>query len=184
MKSIVFIVPAVLILGAVIYYLAYQRYLRRALNDPSAARHQNLPAPDNTVAVAAVVLGVTAFLVLNSSIGKLSDDLTRAISSGAATVADNNGSDIYDDRYEYLAYFSCDNETKGEVFVSAVPKEANENTAITVYLDKSSVTLAKGEGAEFTGTLKIPTEEGYDPEVFLVCITTDGVTYSEMAYMY
>ena len=184
MNPVVFIIIIVLIIGAVIYYLAYQRYLRRALNDPSAARHQSLPAPDNTVAVAAVIMGVVAFWIINSTINGLSDDLTKAISNGAMTVASNYGSNNTDDVYEYLAYFSCYDETQGELVISAVPKEANENTAITVYIDNSSVTLTKGNGAEYTGTLKVPVSEDYYPQVFLVCITTDGVTYSEMADRY
>lgn len=178
---ILIIVIALMVLGAVVYYLAYQRYLRRALKDPAAARHQSLPAPDNTVAVAAVILGAVAFWMINSSINDLSDDLTKAVSNGAMTVASNSGSTAINDGYEYLAYFSCYDETQGELEFSAVPKQANENTTITVYLDNSSVTLSKTSGAEYTGTLKVPVAEDYYPQVFLVCITTDGVTCSEMA---
>lgn len=181
MNPFVIIPIIVLVLGAIIYYLAYQRYLRRALKDPSAARHQNLPAPDNTVAVAAVILGAIAFWTLNSTINEVSDEVSKAINDGARTVASNYVRNDYKDEYEYLAYFSCNDETAGEITVYAVPKEANENTTITVYLDNSSVTLSKSTGAEYTGTLKIPVAEDYYPQIFLVCITTDGVTYSETA---
>mgnify|MGYP007069917277 CR=1 FL=1 len=168
--------------GLAIYYLAYQRYLRRALRDPAAARHQNLPAPDNTVAVAAVILGFVALINISSAVNSISDKISMSIDNGASSIINNNGAEeieaAINDQQSILAYFSDWEYERGEIEISLIPKQVNDSTSVTVYLGDESITLTRGKGAEFTGTFNVNSDDYYGA-IYIVSVETDGVIYSE-----
>lgn len=181
----VVLLPFVIVpIGVVIYYLLYQRHLRKALSDPDAARHSSLPEPDSTVGVAAIVVFGIMLFNLTSAINNMSEKISD-VCSNIDTIDTANAVYSSYDSFEYMykqqnsIFVSVVQEWEGtKVSLSVIPKTVNDKTTVTARLGKSSVVLQRGEGAEFTGTLVIKEAENHEYE-FIISVETDGVTYSE-----
>lgn len=180
---LIYLISFVAITGSAYYVLERWR-IKKALEDPAAARHSSLPAPDTIARVIAFIVIFFMFWSFTSALNDMSNDITGAISSGSFSIVSNMNLDEIEDtlkeQQSNLAcfYAYCENEASGEYEIEAVPKTVSENTTVTVTLGKSHVTLTRGEGARYTGTLKFHGYEDYESD-FVVSIETDGVIYSE-----
>ena len=178
---ITYLIAFVVITG-VAYFILERRRIKKALEDPAAARHSNLPAPDTVARCVTFVVIFVMFWGLSNALSKMSADISQAIEDGAYTIVNNNGADeIVETLMEHkssLAYF-CDWENDNrEIEISLVPKQVNDSTTVTVYLGDESITLTRGKGAEFTGTLGLKAAD-YEGAVYIVSVETDGVICSE-----
>ena len=180
MDMVVFIF-ILLALVVVLYYLLYQRHLRKALTDPAAARHTNLPAPENTVAAAAVLVLWLSLGGISGSLNSISDSISKlgSTDTGSTDIAEaiSEAEESREAQQSILVVFSQEWDDD-KVTLTVVPKTANDKTTVTVKLGKSSVTLKRGEGAEFTGTLAAQKEDKHECD-FIVSVETDGFIYSE-----
>ena len=184
MVVFIFILLALLV---VLYYLLYQRHLRKALTDPAAARHSNLPAPENTVAAAAVLVLWLSLGGISGSLNSISGSISKIGSTGADSTdidltdvaeAISEAEEMHQDQQSILAVFW--QEWDGDmVTLTVVPKTVNDKTTVTVKLGKSSATLQRGESAEFSGTLVTNKGEKCDEGGFIISVETDGFIYSE-----
>ena len=181
---LIYLISFVAITGTA-YYVLERRRIKKALEDPAAARHSNLPAPDTVARCVTFVVIFVMFWGLSNALSKMSADISQAIEDGAYTIVNNNGADELNEtlmeQQSNLVYFytSCENQASGKFEIEAVPKTVSKNTTVTVTLGKSHVTLTRGEGAEFTGTLMF-NDEDFESD-FVISIETDGIIYSEMA---
>ena len=180
---LIYLISFVAITGSA-YYVLERRRIKKALEDPAAARHSNLPAPDTVARCVTFVVIFVMFWSFSSALNDMSNDITGAISSGAFSITSNMSIDELNEtlmeQQSNLVYFytSCENQASGKFEIEAVPKTVSKNTTVTVTLGKSHVTLTRGEGARYTGTLKFHGYEDYESD-FVVSIETDGVIYSE-----
>lgn len=184
MRAIVVLICILAVIGAVIYYLAYQRYLRKALNDPAAARHQSLPAPDNTVAVTAVILGFAMLMLISNNIRELTgsiDNINKNINNGNAYSyqLSNIENELHQQRSILAYHYIYEDETESTAEISVIPKIVTKTTKVTVYNGKVAVVLTRGEGAEFTGKLPLTEIIGEEPNEYIISIETDGIIETE-----
>lgn len=180
MGAIVILICILAVTGVMIYYLAYQRHLRKALKDPAAARHQNLPAPDNAVAAAAVILGFAVLLLISSNIKALTgsiEDLNKDLNNkNAYSYELSNIENEIKQQRSIIAYYDID-DSGSEIKISIIPKTVSKETKVTVNYDNVSVVLTREEGAKFSGILPF-TERDVQSD-YIVSIETNGIIETE-----